>query len=54
LRSQKEGERKMRLSGLKLLKTHVEKMSPFRRATMFMKTIELFHYIHDVDEKKWD
>jgi hypothetical protein len=50
-RNHKKGGGKMRLSILKLLKTHVEKMSPFRRATICMKTTELFQFIHDVDEK---
>ena len=37
---------------LKLLKTHIEKMSAFRLSMMFMKTNELNRSLHDVDEKK--
>jgi hypothetical protein len=36
-----------------LLKTHIEKMSPFRLATMLMKMRGLNLPCHDVDEKKW-
>ncbi len=36
----------------KLLKTHVEKMSTFRLSTILMKTNEINHSLHDVDEKK--
>jgi hypothetical protein len=36
----------------KLLKTNAEKMSAFRLSMMFMKTNELSHSLHDVDEKK--
>jgi hypothetical protein len=36
----------------KLLKTHVEKMSIFRLATMLMKTNNLNRPFHDVDENK--
>jgi len=42
----------MGLSFIKLLKTHVEKMSAFRLSMIFMKTKELNHSFHDVDEKK--
>ena len=36
----------------KSLKTHIENMSVFRLSTIFMKTNELNHSLHDVDEKK--
>jgi hypothetical protein len=39
-------------SFIKLLKTHVEKMSTFRLSTIFMKTKELNLSLHDVHEKK--
>ena len=42
----------MRLILIKLLKTNVEKMSVFRLSMIFMKTNELSHHLHDVDEKK--
>jgi hypothetical protein len=42
----------MRLTFSKLLKTNVEKMSVFRLSMMLMKTRELKHSLHDVDEKK--
>jgi hypothetical protein len=42
----------MAINFLKLLKTHVEKMSAFRLSTMLVKTNELSHSLHDVDEKK--
>jgi hypothetical protein len=42
----------MGLSFIKLLKTHVEKMSAFRLSMMFMKTKELNHSFHDVDENE--
>jgi hypothetical protein len=44
--------RKMRLIFLKLLKTNVEKMSIFRLSTIFMKTNELNHSCHHIDENK--
>jgi hypothetical protein len=47
----KKGELKMRLKFLNLLKTHVEKMSIFRLSMMLMKTNELNHSLHYVDEK---
>ena len=34
------------------MKTHIEKMSVFRLSMIFMKTNELNHSLHDVDEKK--
>jgi hypothetical protein len=37
---------------IKLLKTHVEKMSAFRLSMIFMKTNELEASLQDVDEKK--
>ena len=37
---------------IKLLKTHVEKMSSFRLSKIFMKTNELNHSFQDVDENK--
>jgi hypothetical protein len=46
------GELKMQESLAMLLKTHVEKMSTFRLATMLMKTQGLTLFCHDVDEKK--
>jgi hypothetical protein len=39
---------------VKLLKTHIEKMSTFRLSMIFMKTNELSHAFQDVDEKKGD
>ena len=42
----------MRLRLIKLLKTHVEKMSVFCLSTMLMKTHELNPSLHDVDENK--
>ena len=42
----------MGLKFIKLLKTHVEKMSAFRLSMIFMKTNELGHSFQDVDEKK--
>jgi hypothetical protein len=42
----------MGLRFIKLLKTHVEKMSAFRLAMIFMKTNELEHSCQDVDENK--
>jgi hypothetical protein len=36
----------------KLLKTNIEKMSVFRLSIMLMKTQELRHSLHDVDENK--
>jgi len=35
-----------------LLKTNIEKMSVFRRSTIFMKTNKLDPSLHDVAEKK--
>jgi hypothetical protein len=43
----------MRQNFIKLLKTHVEKMSAFRLSRMFMKKNELNPSLQDVDEKKW-
>jgi len=37
---------------VKLLKTNVEKLSIFRLSTMLMKTNELNHSLHDVDERR--
>jgi hypothetical protein len=42
----------MGLKFLKLLKTNVEKMAPFRLSRMLMKTNELNSPFQDVDEKK--
>jgi hypothetical protein len=42
----------MKACPIMLLKTHVEKMSHFCLAMMFMKTNELKCSSHDVDEKK--
>jgi len=42
----------MGLNFIKLLKTHVEKMSAFRLSMIFMKTNELGHSLQDVYEKK--
>jgi hypothetical protein len=42
----------MGFSFIKLLKTHIEKMSTFRLSMIFMKTNELEHSFQDVDEKK--
>jgi hypothetical protein len=42
----------MRQNFIKLLKTHVEKMSAFRLSRMFMKQNELNHSLQDVDENK--
>jgi len=42
----------MKPSFIKLLKKNIEKMSIFRLSTMLMKTNELNHSLHDVDEKK--
>ena len=50
---EKKGVKKMGVNCVKLLKTHVEKMPVFRLSTMLMKTHELHHSFHDVDEKKW-
>ena len=36
----------------KLLKTNVEKMSIFRLSTILVRTNELNHFLHDVDENK--
>jgi len=44
-----------RKNGIKagmLLKTHVEKTSPFRLSIIFMKTSELNQFYNYVDEKK--
>src|SRR5208337_1566935 len=49
---EKKGELKLRLKFPKLMKTNGEKMSVFRLSTMLMKTNELNHPLHDVDEKK--
>jgi hypothetical protein len=48
----KKKGKKMGLKFRKLMKTHVEKMSAFRLSTIFMKTKELNHSFHDVDEKE--
>ena len=42
----------MGLNFIKLLKTHVEKMSAFRLSIIFMKTNELEASLQDVDENK--
>ena len=42
----------MKLSFFKLLKKHIEKMSPSCLAMIFMKTSDLNRSFHDVDEKK--
>jgi len=44
--------KKMRQNFLKLLKTHVEKMSTYRSLAMLMKTNELKSLSDDVDENK--
>jgi hypothetical protein len=49
--AQEKGELKMKVSLAMLLKTHIEKMSLFRLATMFMETNDLSCSCHDVDEK---
>jgi Trp operon repressor len=43
----------MRQDFLKLLKTHIEKMSDNRLLAMLMKPNELEQLSGDVDEKKW-
>jgi hypothetical protein len=50
--AEKKGGEKMVVSCLNLLKTNVEKMSLFRLAIMLMKTNQLNHSLHYVDEKK--
>jgi hypothetical protein len=45
-----QGKLKMQVSLAMLLKTHVEKMSTFGFATMFMKAKDLHWSCHDVDE----
>ena len=50
-REKKRGE-KMGMSYAKFLKTNIEKMSTFRLSIMLMKTRELDHSLHHVDEKK--
>jgi hypothetical protein len=47
---EKKRGQKMGPIGIKLLKTNVEKMSTFRFSTILMKTQELNHSLHDVDE----
>jgi hypothetical protein len=42
----------MRLTFRKSLKTHIDKMSTFRLSIMLLKTRELNHSLHYVDEKK--
>jgi len=42
----------MRKNFIKLLKTHLEKMSAFCLSMMLMKTNELLFSLHDVDEKE--
>ena len=46
----KKGDQKMSRNFRKLLKTHVEKMSAFSLSIMLMKTSELNHSLHYVDE----
>jgi len=43
----------MRRKFRNLLKTHIEKMTAFRLAIIYMKTKQLNHVCHYVDEKKW-
>jgi hypothetical protein len=42
----------MRQNFLKLLKTHIEKMTVFRLSMIYMKTKELDVSFQDVDENK--
>jgi hypothetical protein len=42
----------MKLEFRELLKTHIEKMPVFRLSTIFVKTDQLEHSLHDIDEKK--
>ncbi len=49
---EKKGELKFRLKFPKLMKTNVEKMSVFWPSIMFMKTNDLCHSFHYVDENK--
>ena len=49
---EKKGELKFRLKFPKLMKTNVEKMSVFRLSMMLMKTNDLRHSLHYVDENK--
>jgi len=51
-RRHEKGAKKSGFTLCKLLKIHVEKMSIFRLSTMLVKTNELKHSLHDVDEKK--
>ena len=48
-----KGNLKMRATPTMLLKTHVEKMSPFSEPTMLMKTSNIEFIGHDVHENKW-
>src|SRR5271157_759996 len=49
---EKKGELKFRLKFPKLMKTNIEKMSVFRLSMMLMKTNDLRHSFHYVDENK--
>ena len=49
---EKKGDLKMRQAFHKLLKTNIEKMPVFRLSMISMKTNELNHSLHDVNEKK--
>ena len=42
----------MKATPTMLLKTHVEKMSVLAAPTIFMKTIDLSRYSHDIHENK--
>ena len=48
----KKNGKKLRQNSLKLLKTHIEKMSAFRSLAMLMKPKELKPLSGDVDENK--
>jgi hypothetical protein len=49
---EKKGGLELRLKFPKLMKTNVEKMSVFRLSMMLMKTNDLHHSLHYVDENK--
>jgi hypothetical protein len=49
---EKKGGEKMGRRFIKLLKTHVEKMSAFRLAMMLQKTSSLSSSCHYIDENK--
>ena len=52
VRRRKKGKFKMKVHPTILLKTNIEKMSVWGWATMSMKIRYLFHYSHDIYEKK--